>query len=206
MTFLSIKEGLHNDIILQTYGIITQSFFVIRRNISGLNFKGFLTEGDISQIDDILVSFIKKLPSDYLGNIYSSEDKDYEAKTKLFLETFHLTSNVNPRILNNETPFGSKIYLSDSRDLSILTNYEDHFLLIFEFKYHSILKALQKLEFLIKIFDKTLQELNQTPAHRPSLGFLTLNPNFIGLGISLNYSLKLREKGPNEMQIELNPE
>ena len=153
-----------------------------------------------------MVAFIKKLPSDYIGDIYSFEEKDYESKTKQFLQNYYLLSGASPVIITQKTPLGSKLYLSNSKDLSILTNYEDHFLLIFDFKSHSILKSLQKIELLLKIFEKTLQEIHYAFSQRNRFGYLTSNPNYTGLGISLNYTLKLREKGPNEMQIELNPE
>lgn len=206
MTLQIIRERLSNDVILQNYGIIKQSFFTIRRNISGIGFKGSLSENSVAQIDEILLSFIKKLPFEYLGNIYSSEEKEFETRTKNLLETFNLVSNVSQKIISQRNPFGSKLYASQAQEFNILTNYEDHFLIVFDFKSHSILKVLQKIEFVLKLFEKTLQEFNCTAAHRNGIGFLTLNPNFTGMGISLNYTLQLKEKDPHEMQIELNTE
>lgn len=168
-----------------------------------MGFKGFLSESNISLINDILLNFIKKLPLDYIGNIYSNEENDYEDRIKVFLDGFGVKSHINNEVFMEKYAFGSKFY-DNVKELHILTNYEDHFLIIYEFKAHSLLKAFSKLEFLMKLFDKTLQEHALTPSYRNGLGFLTINPNFIGLGISLNYSLKLKEKGVNEMQMELN--
>ena len=206
MTLTHLKENLSDDIVLQTYGIITQSFFVIRRNISGISFKGLMLDNDISHIDKILETFAKKLPSNYNGTLYCCEEKDYDSRIKTFLELYQVKSLINPQIIGQQYPFGSKLYVSNSKELIILTNYEDHFLIIYEYKSHSILNTIQKLEQILKLFEKSVQEYAVNISFRNNLGFLTLNPNFSGLGISLSYTVKLREKGPNEMQFELNPE
>lgn len=165
-----------------------------------------MNEYEINQINELLFDFIKRLPLEFLGNIYSSEELDYEAKVKTFLKTYYLTSAIHENIISHQYPKGTKLYLSNSKEFNILTNYEDHFLIIFQFTSHSLMKAIGQLEIIMKLFDKSLQELSLNCLQRVNFGFLTMNPNFAGLGISICYYLKLKEKGPNEMQIEINSE
>ena len=202
MNLTSLRENLTEDLVLQNYGIVNQSFFVVRRNLAGLGFKAFLTENGIAQIHEFFAIFLKRLPIEYQGNLSSCEEKDFEVKIKGFLENFSLKSLGNMTI-SKEYAFGTKLFVSNSKELQILTNYEDHLLIVYQYKVHSIMKAISNLEKIMKFFEKTLEEFEIMCSYRNDVGFLTVNPNYAGLGVSLSYTLKLREKGPNEMQLEL---
>lgn len=183
--------------------MVNDSFFIVRRNLAGISFKGMLNKKETGEIHELLLTFIKKLPLNFLGNLHTYEENDYEETVKRFLATFHTNSLISDSIISHQFPLGSRFYASNAKDLQILTNYEDHFLICFRFSCHSLGKALQSLENILKLFEKALQELSQSFAFRGNLGFLTMNPNFCGVGVSLCYFLSFREKSPNEMQLEL---
>jgi len=205
LNLTSLRENLTEDLVLQNYGIVNQSFFVVRRNLAGLGFKAFLTENGIVQIHEFLLIFLKKLPIEFEGILASCEEKEFEGKIKGFIENFGLKSLGNMSI-SKEYAYGTKLFVSNSKELQILTNYEDHFIVVYQYKLHSITKAIANLEKIVKVFDKALEEVSMMFSYRNGVGFLTVNPNFAGLGVRLSYTLKLREKGPNEMQLELNHE
>lgn len=158
---------------------------------------------ELNEIHELLLSFIAKLPLNFLGNLHTSEDEGFEDKVLRFLEKTHAISSISENIISHQFPLGTRLYASNSKDFCVLTNYEDHFLIFLRFKDHSLQKSLRNLENLMKIFEKSLQELSLSFATRAGLGFLTLNPSFCGTGVSLCYFLEFREKPSQKMQLEL---
>lgn len=78
----------------------------------------------------------------------------------------------------------------------VLSNFQDHFIFIYKIKYDSIVKSINELEFLMKLFEQQSPKV----ALNEEFGYLTLNPNYAGSAVSIAYFLNIEEKNEGNME------
>lgn len=95
--------------------------------------------------------------------------------------------------VNDDFPLGRGVFIDDNREFVVLVNFEDHVQIIMlpgqELKGHVCLRS---------IFGR-LEKVNHAFARigyatDPYLGYLTVNPTYLGTGMAIEGSYKLSDK------------
>ena len=172
---------------------------------------------DFDKIDIVFSNFIEKLPVlqytnlnieqkaylivfkkiEQVGQIITHEDLDYTQQVYKLVDSFWLTSNQEALIKykNKSYPFGSRLFSSNSNDFMVLSNFQDHFIFIYKIKYDSIVRSINELEFLLKVFEQHSPKM----AVNEEFGYLTMNPNYGGSAVSIAYFLNIEEKNEGKI-------
>ena len=127
-----------------------------------------------------------------MGQIITHEDLEYTQQVFKLVDSFWLTTNQEALIKykNKSYPFGSRLFSSNSNDFMVLSNFQDHFIFIYKIKYDSIVRSINELESLMKVFEQQSPKV----AINDEFGYLTMNPNYAGSAVSIAYFLNIEEK------------
>jgi len=183
---LTNPEILYPDLVKDSFGMLQNSFLIVRRNIDGFPFKLTMSEQDNTTLVGFLTQFSHALPSLFLGEVTTVDSESYEKTAQEVIEKYGLDLQ-NKFEKESKWSKGSAIFKALNSKLIVIANFEDHLTLIYEFNSGTMANTLKEASSLVHILEKKATSF----AFQKEFGYITVNPEHCGSAVELAYSLKL---------------
>ena len=100
--------------------------------------------------------------------------------------------------MNDDYPVGRGVFKEENSNFAILVNFEDHIEIVMSPSYKNLVPSLNSLKRLMKAFEKI------GFANDAYLGYLTVNPLFLGTGLRLNTTFANLSKTEDDCESLMN--